>query len=282
MRHAGSEDILDVVPVVIREDWPRASFEAHLASLDRHGPHLGDLYLAGAAAHRVPSAWTHLERTFAAPFTSRVRGQPLAGLEPEELWARVRTRQMEPSRSRPSLARIGDYLGLVSLLHYLVVAGLRTAISERRRRGPTSEASLRTRGPDVDDENGRTVGVLDAVAREDGPSPDELSRAAAEIETAFARCLHSLDASDRALLRLVCHAGLRQREAARILGWHEVRVSRRLTALREILAAAVDPDLVCSGDPRLRGLIATGLRRWIAEGIAGSTASSPSAAGGEA
>ncbi len=261
---------LSTVPAAIREAWPQTSFERHLERIDRHGSHLGDLYLAGAAAHRVPAAWTHLETSLCAAFMAKVRGRPLAGLEPEELWSRVRTRQMEPSRRWPELARIGDYLGLVSLLHYLVVAGLRMAISENRRPHPVNESTLSAgspRGLDVE----HPPSPIAAAAATAGLTADELETAAREVEQGFATCLASMDPGDRALLRLIVHAGATQRSAARILGWSEVRVSRRLAALRRSLASAIDAEIVRSDDPRVRGFIAEGVRRWIEEEVRSRT-----------
>jgi RNA polymerase sigma-70 factor (ECF subfamily) len=99
-----------------------------------------DLYLACACLHARPNAAEHLDRAFLAhvlPSVRRVDSSPAFADEVRQL---MLEKLLMASGSRPP--RLVEYAGTGSLLAWLRVATLRTALNLRRDRGGSREENL--------------------------------------------------------------------------------------------------------------------------------------------
>jgi len=211
--------------------WPPEAFDAHLAGESPAWP--SDLYLAGAAGHRMQSAWEAIE-TEIGPQTRRVLArQPVADLTIEDLWGETIARIMDDDLERAPLdqgrppARIIRYRGLVQLVNYLILIARRIAIQRNRRRQHHLSLSQESADP---------AQHVDPPA----PGPSALS-SATEAETVgkmrqgLARAFAGLSPDQQFLITMVFRQGMKQKEAGAMLGWSEFKTSRTLSAAIESL-----------------------------------------------
>lgn len=243
--------------------WPRDRYIDHVA--DEQPTEPVDLFLGGAAGHRIKPAWEAIE-TDLAPNTKRIlQRQPTADYTLDDLWADTIARLMEdepsdavvdlPGGGRP--ARIIKYRGKVKLLHYLVVVAKRLAIGRKRRRkpeltldSPASEGKRQER-PD------RAAAAPDAAALED--------EAIGKLAGALAAGLAELSDDQRALLRLVFCQGMAKKDAGAILGWADYKVAKQLKAVTDKLQAAMDELAEIAWTPALREAWGRLLRQELGE-----------------
>jgi len=77
--------------------WPRDAYERHLNG-ELPG-HPSDLYLGGAAGHRLDPAWAAIETDLAPGVQKILRGLPTADYDLEDLWGEVREKLMSDDTS---------------------------------------------------------------------------------------------------------------------------------------------------------------------------------------
>lgn len=257
-----------------RVDWPRRAFEALCQREPPRYP--DDLYLAGAAGHRIDAAWGAIEDEVSPQVCRILHRQPRADYTTEDLWGEIRTRLMEEDEQAPPLpsgvhpARILRYRAKVRLVAYLVVVAKRLAISRARRRQPLSLTAANDETPDHEPADPRA-----------GAPPQVTSQAEliARLEQAVASAYATLDPEQRFLVAMVFGQGVRQKRAGAMLGWSESKTSRALSAVAQRLGEALEDLGEAEWDGAMRD-------RWIEAwrtcwAKADAPAAEPDAVGGE-
>ncbi len=166
---------------------------------------VSDLYLAVACGQGVESAW------------KRFRGQYRRLIE-------------------ATAARAGGEVEADELLSELFVGGARGGGRLQSYRGEGSLAGwieiLVRRRIELKRKRSRREESMDSTSVvEDRPSPLEQLLESEHVKVwqeCLVKAVRVIDGDDRRLLRWVFFEGLRQKEAARRIGWHEVQVCRRL------------------------------------------------------
>jgi len=214
--------------------WPRQSYVQHLGR--QWPPYPLDLYLAGAAGHRVDAAWEAIESDLGPKARSVLPRQPSADLTAEELWAEAISRLIAEDPQRPALhdgrrpALIIRYRGLVQLLNYLIVIAKRVGIGRKRRMRPA--LSLSGTGPGDDPHD----------VAQDGPTPVqslEMSEEAAQLAAAVSSAYAVLAPEQKFLIAMVYRNGMKQKDAGSMLGWSEFKTCRSLAAAMESLRRSI-------------------------------------------
>jgi DNA-directed RNA polymerase specialized sigma24 family protein len=217
-------------------DWTETAYARHVAV--RRPAYPTDLFLAGAAGHRVDAAWRAIQFELGARVVKLLGRLPRADFSPEELWAETLTRVMADDPSAELLdngrrpAVIHRYRGAIPLVNYLMVVARRLAIERRRRMRPSVS---------MDDSAARLLTDLVDTRR---PSPESAVRQM-ELETRMRAILlaafGTLSPERQRLLAMVYRDGLKQNVAGARLGWSEFKTSRELAAaIRAMRAAVVD------------------------------------------
>ena len=233
--------------------WSREAYAAHLAG--RSPAHPLDLYLAGAAGHRLEAAWAAIEDELGPRVRRVLLRRPTAGADVEDLWAKARTRLLEDDAASPPLpdgrppARIIRYRGDASLCNYLITVAARIAFDLSRRKG-------------------LVVAPAGGDAMRDPPDPKaagpDQRLAGKEIAQAMTQALRETYArfsSERQfLIAMVYRQGMKQKHAGALLGWSESKTSRDLKdaweALREAALGAIDELSDLEWSPALRAELA--------------------------
>jgi RNA polymerase sigma factor (sigma-70 family) len=233
-----------------RVNWPLPAYRAHLG--DQVPPFPTDLYLGGAAGHRLSSAWSTIETELAPDARRIVSRLPTADTTADDLWAEAVLRLMSEDPGAARLpggqypARIIRYRGLVRLLNYLVTISRRLAIQRDRRRRHASVAL-----------HGGEVGADRLRHANHAQTPDEqtlqdeaVERAAVALRAAW----RALAADQQFLLMMVYRHGVSQRRAGDWLGWSESKTSRQINdaigqlgeALRRAAGSSWNPSLAAA------------------------------------
>jgi len=251
--------------------WGREAWEGHLNG--EHPAHPADLYLGGAAGHRLDPAWAAIETDLAPGVQKILRGLATADYDLEDLWGEVRAKLMAEDRVGPEdapapddgpeplpdlpdgrrPARIVRYRGKVSMTNYLVLIARNKARDRKRqlvRQGHTGSLDAAA-GSDSDGPSTATTHADDRA-----PDPGEQAGAreqAAQLVERLREARQTLSVHQRVLLRLVYGQGMQQKDAGVLLGkfdpdnpdgWSPFKTSRALTdaktKLREALADALD------------------------------------------
>ncbi len=239
--------------------WPAIAWppEAYLAHLGNETPsHPVDLFLGGAAAHRLDEAWEVIEQEL-GPETRRIlRHQPTADYDLEDLWGDTIIKLMDndesPSQNAESTeniilpdgrqpARIIRYRGKVKLLHYLILIAKRLAISRQRKLKPVLFLTLV--GQDL--QNTKDPGGQLADTKTATPDVDaQRNETAQNMIHALAQAWTDLSSQQRFLIRMVYDRGMKQRDAGELLGVSPFKANRlikkTMSSLQTSLAQAVD------------------------------------------
>ena len=219
---------------------PDGVFEAHaVAHRERGGAlqeHLGDLFIACAAAHGDKGALRRFDEQALSSLDAAVRKVDPSAAFAEEVRQLVRVRLLVAEDGEAP--RIGDYRGGGPLAGWVSVAAVRTALNLKRAERPAVP---------VDDQMG------ELVAREPDPELRYLKGLyRSEYTQALREALASLSGRPRALLRLHFVDGVRLARIGALYGVHESTVSRWVSAavqqvgdetrrrLRERLALSAD------------------------------------------
>ena len=203
-------------------EWPLAAYRAHVGA--EVPPFPTDLYLGGAAGHRVDSAWSTIETDLAPDGRRIVNRLPTADTTADDLWAEAIVKLMSedpragrlPTGKPP--ARIIRYRGLVRLLNYLITVTRRLAIERHRKRRHETFAS---QGDDAAGTQLRLAHHQD-TPDEQTMQDESARRAVAALRGAW----NELTADQQFLLAMVYRHGTSQRRAATWLGWTESKTSR--------------------------------------------------------
>lgn len=83
--------------------WPREAYHQHLNG--EHPAHPADLYLGGAAGHRLDPAWAAIETDLAPGVQKILRGLATADYDLEDLWGEVREKLMSDDNRHAGVIR---------------------------------------------------------------------------------------------------------------------------------------------------------------------------------
>ena len=234
--------------------WPRDAYVRHLNG--ETPTHPADLYLGGAAGHRLDPAWAAIETDLAPGVQKILRGLATADYDLEDLWGEVREKLMsddtrgtgvppvgqspagggsaelsEPdphpdhaSESTPDLpdgrrpARIVRYRGKVSLTNYLVLIARNKARDRKRQlvRQGHTGSLDATAGSDADGPSTATTHADDRAA--DPGDHASIREQAAHLVERLREARQTLSVHQRVLLRLVYGEGMQQKDAGTLLG----------------------------------------------------------------
>ena len=229
-----------------RRRWPSVqwSIESFARHLGEDCPaHPEDLYLAGAAGHRLDPAWVVIAEQIGPPTQRVLRRLPTADCTVEDLWADALAKTMADDEQADLLedhrrpARLIRFRAEVKLLNYYILIARRIAIQRQRKRKEDLTLHVRQEGETTD------LPVPDGQ----GPTPDE---AAAEREMAqrlpgiIAEAFTRLTDEQQFLVAMVYRDRVLQKEAGAMLGWSEFKTSRQMSKaisqLREALTSELD------------------------------------------
>lgn len=207
--------------------WGWDAFAAHTG--DERPPHLEDLYLGGAAGHRVDGAWAAISTELSEPLASRLRRQACGTSTPEDLVSESIATMMadDPTSSiqvagRPP-SKLIRYRGRTTLVNYFLVVAKRLAISSHRK------GRL---------EQGEPIG-FDPPAAEPPPDGGESREQAEQLFAGVRRAYASLSARQRFLLAMIYGRGLGKSEAGRLVGLPPWGVTRELDRVHDAMRAAL-------------------------------------------
>ena len=216
--------------------WSIMEYKMHIS--DKNPSYPVDLYLAGAAGHRIDTAWICIETDLGGFVQNVLKSKPIADMTVEDLWRETMMRMMD---NDPKAAMLSDgrsaaviirYRGLVRLINYLITIARRIAIQRNRKKRP----------------------VLTLTSNEDHPdtssfSPSETAEQNELIEkmkTSLAKAYKQLSAEQQFIITMVYRKGMKQKEAGKLLGWSEFKTSRELAkaikSLKQPLECLEDLD----------------------------------------
>jgi RNA polymerase sigma-70 factor (ECF subfamily) len=196
------------------------AFEAHVDGCRERGArveHVGDVFVAWAAARGDAAALRHLERMLAPEVDAAARRVDRAPAFADEVRQAVRVRLLVAEGGR---VRLDEYGGRGPLRGWLAVAALRVALNLRR--------AVRPAGPDV---------LADLVSGEADPELRHLKTLyRAEFREALEAALQALPERQRAVLRLSYVDGLKATQLARLYDVHETTAARWVARAAEEVA----------------------------------------------
>jgi DNA-directed RNA polymerase specialized sigma24 family protein len=227
--------------------WAREAFARHVGTEPCRHP--ADLYLGGAAGHRVDAAWETIESQL-GPETRRVLGRhALADFSPDELWSDTIGKLIDgadgysPLPDGRSPAYIIRYRGRVPLLNFLILVARRLAIQRKRRIRPTMSLVR-------DDEDESTHDLPSGDASPDEAAGDaELAR---RLEDRLAAAWAQLSPEQQFLLAMTGSGKMQQKEAGDMLGWSPFKANRAVKDAREVLQASLSEFSDTDWTPALR------------------------------
>ena len=215
-------------------DWPLEAYRKHLD--DHLPPHPEDVYVAGAAGHRQPEAWSSIDQAYRTMVINRLQRSARADFEAEDLWSEALTRMMrdDPERGVTAegmpLMHLARYRGLTRLPWHFLAAARTIAIDRHRRRsrGPTeiSEAAIPI-----------------ASSQEDPSRTSDDQESAMRLREVVVQAFCALRASHQFLLAAIYRDGMPKADAGRLLDLSPWQTSRELRKAEEHLRLRVQQDL---------------------------------------
>lgn len=204
-----------------KERWPgvaldEARFLEALARRGQASPHVADLYLASACLEGDQIALRHFDEHLGRE--CEAVGRRSRDVDPSELHSALRTRLLvEPGA-------LSEYAGEGSLRGWLAAVVVRSSLNARRTRSREQSRGEAAMGPP------------DGSAALAHPELELLrARYRDDFTEAFKTALASLDAKDRALLRLNVVDGLGLDRLARLRNVGRSTAARWLASIREQL-----------------------------------------------
>ena len=227
--------------------WARDVYATHLGG--ENPAHAVDMYVAGAAGHRVGAAWEVIEEEFAPGVQRVLQRVPTADYAVGDLWGETRTKLMEDDPDQPALtdgrqpARIIRYRGQVRLLNYLVLIAKRRAITRQRRMRPTLSLTR-------DDEDEPQAEIPDTSTAAPDASLRE-QETAEKMTQAVRDAYAALTAEQQFLIMMVYRQGMKQKDTGAMLGWSPFKTTRQLGKAMDALLAALKDVLGADWTPTL-------------------------------
>ena len=232
--------------------WPLEVFQSHLGS--DVPTHVEDLYVAGAAGHRVSDAWAAIDEAYRIMVIRRLQRSARADLEAEDLWSESLARMMRDDpesgsiESGEPLMHIVRYRGITRLPWHFLAAARTIAIDRHRRQ---------TRRP----QEVTSEAVVD-IARGDDPAmiagQQELANTLAH---AVIQAFGGLNAEHQFLLAAIYRDGLAKADAGKIAGLSPWQTSRELRKAEEQLRLHVQHAIPGQWSPETKAAWDEGWRQ---------------------
>ena len=219
--------------------WPQTAYQAHLDG--DSPPHPADLYLGGAAGHRISAAWEVIQTELGPPAKRILSGQPSADFTLDDLWAQAVSQLIDNDSKHSPLAdgrqpaKIIRYRGLVSLLNYFVVVAKRLAIQQNRRNRSRPTLSLTGSDDDAHTEPPPAPGRATASPEEHISAQETADRMKHCVGKAYAK----LSGQQQFLIAMVYRQGMLQKDAGAMLNWSAFKTTRQLKAAMAIMRDAM-------------------------------------------
>ncbi|MCH2134242.1 MAG: hypothetical protein MK116_10870 [Phycisphaerales bacterium] len=235
-----------------RVTWPLGAYQTHLG--ETTPTHPSDLYVAGAAGHRINPAWSAIDEAYRDMVIRRLQRSPRADLDPEDLWSEAVTRMMRDDPENGTnedgepVMHIARYRGLTRLPWHFLAAARTIAIDRHRRR---------ERGP-------RQVSAEAAaeVARGDDPATVSGQRELADVlAAAVIKAFETLEARHQFLLAAIYRDGLGKADAGQVAGLSPWQTSRELRKAEEQLRLHVQHAVPGQWSPETRAAWDRGWRQ---------------------
>ncbi|MEE2906670.1 MAG: sigma-70 family RNA polymerase sigma factor [Planctomycetota bacterium] len=218
--------------------WPKVSWplEAYRSHLGEASPtHPEDLYVAGAAGHRIQLAWSAIDEAYRMMVIHRLERSARADLEAEDLWSEALARMMrdDPESGMTEegvpVMHIARYRGLTRLpWHFLATA--RTIAIDRHRK--------RERGPRH--VSAEAAAEVADTSQQDDPALLSSQRELADVLTdAVVKAFEALEARHQFLLAAIYRDGLGKADAGAVVGLSPWQTSRELRKAEEQLRLQV-------------------------------------------
>jgi RNA polymerase sigma factor (sigma-70 family) len=223
--------------------WPLEQFQIHLGE---HPPrHVEDLYVGGAAGHRMADAWAAIDESYRDMVIRRLQRSARADLEAEDLWSESLARMMRDdpeSGNNPSgepLMHIVRYRGITRLPWHFLAAARTIAIDRHRRR--------ERRPQEVNSE------AIVQVSRGDDPAAiagqQELANMLAQ---AVIQAFNGLKVEHQFLLAAIYRDGMPKADAGKVAGLSPWQTSRELRKAEEELRLHVQHAIPGQWSPETR------------------------------
>ena len=227
-------------------DWPLASFQHHLDGKEPRHP--DDLYVAGAAGHRLNAAWAAIDETYRMMVVQKLERSARADMEAEDLWSEAVARMMRDDPESGSngdgqpVMHIARYRGLTRLPWHFLAAARTIAIDRYRKteRGPRHVAT--DSAGELADEQARNDPAMQSSAR-------ELADILAE---AVFKAFENLEARHQFLLAAIYRDGLGKADAGDVVGLSPWQTSRELRKAEERLRLQVQHLVPGQWNPETR------------------------------
>ncbi|MCY1023755.1 sigma-70 family RNA polymerase sigma factor [Pyxidicoccus sp. MSG2] len=232
---SGLEDVLASLYAAGQQAWPGVSlseddFLRHLAGClpTDEDParalasvHAADLYLACACARGDPTAHAALERHVFPKAAASVARLRETGVEPAEVFQRLRERLLVPEGGRPP--RVAEYQGSGPLAAWLRAAAVRMALNLQRTERRRAHAEEEAEALSLPAEAGTADVELDYLRRNHRE----------DFKAALSEALNALPARERTVLRLHAVEGLSLERIGTMYQTHKSTVSRWVSRARE-------------------------------------------------
>ena len=219
--------------------WPKEMFRKHLrfacsAADGKKAVFLEDLYLGGSAGHRVDPAWVAIHNDIAPDVKDIMSRRASGNLSAEELWSKTLERLIDEDKELTPLkdgrypAKIVRYRGLVKLVNYCVTIASRLAIQNHRK----SRANISLSAVD-----GEKFVAAKSQTPEEAVAQSEAQKI---IIDTIITTYKSLSPEQRFLITMVYRQGLKQKQAAKMIGWSEYKTTRHLAKAFEVMRRALE------------------------------------------
>ncbi|MDG2423372.1 MAG: sigma-70 family RNA polymerase sigma factor [Phycisphaerales bacterium] len=214
-------------------NWPLEAYRLHLEDQSPTHPH--DLYVAGAAGHRIQPAWSAIDEAYRVMVIRRLERSARADMEAEDLWSEAVARMMRDDPESGTndqgepVMHIARYRGLTKLPWHFLAAARTIAIDRHRKR---------ERGP-------RQVSAEAAVEiegsrQQDDPALQSSARELADVlSNAVVQAFENLEARHQFLLAAIYRDGLGKADAGEVVGLSPWQTSRELRKAEEQLRLQV-------------------------------------------
>ncbi len=190
-----------------------------------------DFYLAGSAGHRIDAAWSIIHSDIRHQAICVLQRYPNGESSVEDLWAEAIVKLIEDDALYPKLpdgrlhAKIMRFRGLVKLINYCITIARRLAIQHYRKNKPQSAS----------DE------FLDTIGHNLDPQEQTLRKEQiACIQEVLRKAINSLSDEQRFLIVMVYREGMKQKEAAKMIGLSDFTANRRIKAAIKTIKDSIE------------------------------------------
>jgi len=216
--------------------WDPDAYYQHVTNIDNmdNNPvYLEDLYLSGAAGHRIDEAWIVMENEVGQKVKRVIANQPCADMTVEDLWGETLVKLMKNDQKHPPLesgklpAFIIRFKGLVTLVNFCITSARRTAIQRHRKKKPDTSIS---------DNEGMFSDSSSGVSPEKKTELEEIAKIVIPL---LKEAFDQLTVEQQFLFVMVRLKNVKQKQAGAMINFSESKASRQLDMIDNKLQAAI-------------------------------------------